>query len=105
MCRTKLIEFNRAASHRVMYLENGLGFGGAVISLRTFLQHADTDRFAPLVIHSLNDERFQSFDGLGQRFFASPISFGSNIFGYVARRLNLDVLEYAWRLRRLILEN
>lgn len=94
-----------AQRYRVMYLENGLGFGGAVISLRTFLQHASTDRFAPLLIHSLDDTRFQSFDTLGARLRVSPMIFGSGTLGFLARRLNLDVLEYAWRLRRVIREH
>lgn len=88
-----------------MYLENGLGFGGAVISLKTFLQHASIDRFIPLVIHSLDEARFQSFDVFGRRLRVSPMVFGSGALGFLARRLNLDVLEYAWRLRRVIREN
>ena len=101
----KLLESNDVERYRVMYLENGLGFGGAVISLKTFLQHASTDRFIPLVIHSLDEARFQSFDVFGRRLSISPLVFGSGVLGFLARRLNLDVLEYAWRLRRVIREN
>ncbi len=91
--------------HRVMYLENGLGFGGAVISLRTFLQHASTDRFVPLLVHSLDETRFQSFDTLGKRLCISPLVFGNGALGFLAHRTNIDVFQYAWRLRKVILEN
>ncbi|GEM_PF-6152081 len=50
----------------VLYVENGVGFGGAVISLRTCLEHVDQDRYRSVLLHSLKDEKFASFDGIAE---------------------------------------
>ena len=48
-------------SKKILYFENGVGFGGAVISLRTYLDHADLDRFPAVLVHSLDDQKFATF--------------------------------------------
>lgn len=46
---------------RILYLENGVGFGGAVTSLKSFLNRLDRGRYEPVLVHSLDDPRFDMF--------------------------------------------
>lgn len=44
---------------RVLYVENGIGYGGAIICLRHLVRNLDRNRYAPMVITGLGDERYQ----------------------------------------------
>jgi glycosyltransferase involved in cell wall biosynthesis len=85
----------------VLYVENGVGFGGAVISLRTFLQHADRDRFRPVLVHSLDDPKFASFASIAQTVYLPKLDLGAGPLTDFGRKLNIDVIDYAQRLARI----
>jgi glycosyltransferase involved in cell wall biosynthesis len=42
----------QAGPHRVLYVENGIGYGGAVICLRHLIRNLNTSRFKPIVVTS-----------------------------------------------------
>ncbi len=44
---------------RVLYVENGIGYGGAVICLRHLVRNLDRVKFEPMVITGLGDEKYQ----------------------------------------------
>jgi glycosyltransferase involved in cell wall biosynthesis len=88
-------------SKTVLYVENGVGFGGAVISLRTFLQHADRERFRPVLVHSLDDPKFASFGSIAHTVYLPKIGLGAGLLADIGRKLNLDVFDYAQRLARI----
>lgn len=44
---------------RVLYVENGIGYGGAVICLRHLVRNLDRLKFEPMVITGLGDEKYQ----------------------------------------------
>lgn len=47
------------AGTRVLYVENGIGYGGAIICLRHLVRNIDRDRFEPMVITGLGDPKYQ----------------------------------------------
>ncbi len=47
------------AERRVLYVENGIGYGGAVICLRHLVRNLDRSSFEPMVITGLGDEKYQ----------------------------------------------
>ena len=81
---------------RILYVENGVGFGGAVISLRTFLSNADLERFPAVLLHSLEDPKFESFDPLVKTLYVPKVNL-PDTFRF-ARWANLDVLKYAMKI-------
>lgn len=88
-------------SKRILYLENGVGFGGAVISLRTYLDHADLDRFPAVLVHSLDDAKFNSF-ARGVKTIYLPETVGrQGLFAPLVRKANLDVMQYALAVARV----
>ncbi len=89
----------------VLYVENGVGFGGAVISLRTFLEHVDRDRYRSVLVHSLEDEKFASFDGVAETVHVSRWRYsGNRLLAALIKGLNLDVLVYAFKLAKVARE-
>ena len=42
-----------------MYVENGIGYGGAIICLRHLIRNLDRIRFEPMVITGLGDSKYQ----------------------------------------------
>ena len=44
---------------RVLYVENGIGYGGAIICLRHLVRNLDRVRFDPMVITGLGDKKYQ----------------------------------------------
>jgi glycosyltransferase involved in cell wall biosynthesis len=51
-----------APSHeprRILYVENGIGFGGAVICLRHLIRHLDPARYAPLLVTGRTGPEYQ----------------------------------------------
>ncbi len=44
---------------RVLYVENGIGYGGAIICLRHLVRNIDRDRFEPMVVTGLGDPKYQ----------------------------------------------
>lgn len=44
---------------RVLYVENGIGYGGAIICLRHLVRNLDRVRFEPMVITGLGDNKYQ----------------------------------------------
>ena len=44
---------------RVLFVENGIGYGGAIICLRHLVRNLDRQRFEPMVITGLGDEKYQ----------------------------------------------
>lgn len=85
----------------MLYYENGVGFGGAVISLRTFLEFADKERFRPVLVHSLNDKKFGTFAPDVKTIHLPRVTLGKGSVGDLARKANLDVFTYAMRLARI----
>ena len=45
---------------RVLYVENGIGYGGAIICLRHLVRNLDRGRFEPMVITGLGDPKYQA---------------------------------------------
>jgi glycosyltransferase involved in cell wall biosynthesis len=48
-----------SAGKRVLYVENGIGYGGAIICLRHLVRNLDRGRFEPMVITGLGDRKYQ----------------------------------------------
>lgn len=48
---------------RVLYVENGIGYGGAIICLRHLVRNLDRQRFDPMVITGLGDSKYQDIAG------------------------------------------
>lgn len=48
---------------RVLYVENGIGYGGAVICLRHLVRHLDRARFEPVVVTGLATEPYRGLAG------------------------------------------
>lgn len=44
---------------RVLYVENGIGYGGAIICLRHLVRNLDRSRFEPMVVTGLGDRKYQ----------------------------------------------
>jgi glycosyltransferase involved in cell wall biosynthesis len=44
---------------RVLYVENGIGYGGAIICLRHLVRNLDRRRFKPMVVTGLGDAKYQ----------------------------------------------
>ncbi len=44
---------------RVLYVENGIGYGGAIICLRHLVRNLDRQKFEPMVITGLGDPKYQ----------------------------------------------
>ncbi|MBN2320605.1 MAG: glycosyltransferase, partial [Acidobacteria bacterium] len=49
--------------HRVLYIENGIGYGGAVICLRHLIRNLNPDRFRPFVVTTRSG---QEYEGIAQ---------------------------------------
>jgi glycosyltransferase involved in cell wall biosynthesis len=47
------------AERRILYVENGIGYGGAIICLRHLVRNLDRARFEPMVITGLGDSKYQ----------------------------------------------
>lgn len=86
----------------ILYLENGVGFGGAVISLRTYLDHADLDRFPGVLAHSLDDRKFDTFAPRIKKVFLPEVKKGKGFDNDLARKANIDVLQYGLKIAGLI---
>lgn len=52
---TRLLQSTR----RILYVENGIGYGGAIICLRHLVRNLDRSRFEPMVITGLGDSKYQ----------------------------------------------
>lgn len=89
-------------SKKILYLENGVGFGGAVISLRTYLDHADLDRFPAVLAHSLDDRKFDTFAPGVKKVLLPEARNGKGFAADLARKANIDVIQYAIKIARLI---
>ncbi|MDL2336221.1 MAG: glycosyltransferase family 4 protein [Pseudomonadota bacterium] len=44
---------------RILYVENGIGYGGAIICLRHLVRNIDRSMFEPMVITGLGDNKYQ----------------------------------------------
>ena len=53
--------YAQLTSHRtrVLYVENGIGYGGAIICLRHLVRNLDRSRFEPMVVTGLGDAKYQ----------------------------------------------
>ena len=51
----RIVEMRR----RILYVENGIGYGGAIICLRHLVRNLDRRRFDPMVITGLGDAKYQ----------------------------------------------
>lgn len=89
-------------SKKILYFENGVGFGGAVISLRTYLDHADLDRFPAVLVHSLDDEKFTTFPPNVKNILLPEKKDNNNFRAGLIKRANIDVMQYAFKIARLI---
>ena len=49
----------RRNSKRVLYIENGIGYGGAIICLRHLIRNLDRERFDPIVVTSRTGSHYQ----------------------------------------------
>lgn len=47
------------SAKRILYVENGIGYGGAIICLRHLVRNLDRTRFEPMMITGLCDSRYQ----------------------------------------------
>jgi glycosyltransferase involved in cell wall biosynthesis len=46
-------------TRRILYVENGIGYGGAIICLRHLVRNLDRTRFEPMVVTGLGDAKYQ----------------------------------------------
>ncbi|MDP1902578.1 MAG: glycosyltransferase family 4 protein [Rubrivivax sp.] len=51
---------------RILYVENGIGYGGAIICLRHLVRNLDRARFEPLVVTGLGDPKYQEIQAEAQ---------------------------------------
>jgi glycosyltransferase involved in cell wall biosynthesis len=86
---------------RILYIENGVGFGGAVISLRAFLANCDLERFPAILLHSLDDPKFGTFDPRIRTVRAPKVVLERGRGASILRKANLDVIAYAARIMRV----
>lgn len=86
---------------RILYIENGVGFGGAVISLRAFLSNCDLERFPAILLHSLDDPKFGTFDPRIRTVRLPKVVLGNSGAASILRKSNLDVIAYAARIMRV----
>lgn len=86
---------------RILYIENGIGFGGAVISLRAFLENADLERFPAVLLHSLHDSKFSTFGPNVKTVRVPKVVLPEGAAFELARRANVDILTYAMRIIRV----
>ena len=47
---------------KILYVENGIGYGGAIICLRHLVRHLDRNRFEPLVVTGRTSPDYQAID-------------------------------------------
>ncbi|MCG5497533.1 glycosyltransferase family 4 protein [Ectothiorhodospira variabilis] len=86
----------------ILYLETGVGFGGAVISLRTCLEHLDAACFRSVVVHSLDDPKFASFPPAVKTIHLPRRHHGGNGRGRpIWQRLDAEIFRYAHHLARI----
>ena len=45
---------------KILYVENGIGYGGAIICLRHLVRHLDRNRFEPLVVTGRTSPDYQA---------------------------------------------
>jgi glycosyltransferase involved in cell wall biosynthesis len=50
---------SNSAPKKIVYVENGIGYGGAIICLRHLVRKLDRDRFLPLVVTGRNGPQYQ----------------------------------------------
>jgi glycosyltransferase involved in cell wall biosynthesis len=89
--------------YKILYLENGAGFGGAVTSLRSFLENRNKDNYAALLVHSFYNKKFSTFDQFAERYFLPnkiPALYKQGIGGSV-RDVLLSILPYSFSLARI----
>lgn len=48
-----------ATAQRILFVENGIGYGGAIICLRHLVRNLDRARFEPMVVTGLGDRKYQ----------------------------------------------
>ncbi|MCG5502061.1 glycosyltransferase family 4 protein [Ectothiorhodospira lacustris] len=86
----------------ILYLETGVGFGGAVISLRTCLEHLDEACFRSVVVHSLDDAKFASFPPAVKTIhLPRRHRIGSGRRRPLWQRLDAEIFRYAHHLARI----
>jgi len=44
---------------RILYVENGIGYGGAIICLRHLIRNLDRSRFTPMVVTGRTGSQYQ----------------------------------------------
>lgn len=54
-----------ARPRRVLYVENGIGFGGAIICLRHLMRHLDATRYTPLLVTGRSGPEYQVLENDG----------------------------------------
>ena len=59
----------RRKRHRIFYLENGQGYGGAVICLELLLQALSRDHYEPFVSASYIDKNYRRLMTIAPFFF------------------------------------
>ncbi|WP_412851816.1 glycosyltransferase family 4 protein [Ectothiorhodospira shaposhnikovii] len=86
----------------ILYLETGVGFGGAVISLRTCLEHLDEACFRSVVVRSLDDPKFASFPPAVKTIHLPRRHHGGNGRSCpIWQRLDAEIFRYAHHLARI----
>ena len=48
-----------ATTKKILYVENGIGYGGAIICLRHLVRNLDRTRFTPMVITGRTSPQYQ----------------------------------------------
>ena len=51
---------------KILYVENGIGYGGAIICLRHLVRHLDRNRFEPLVVTGRTSPDYQAIGNEAQ---------------------------------------
>ena len=51
---------------RILYLENGIGYGGSAICLKLIVSHLDRSKYYPIVVTSRNEKDHRDFKNIAE---------------------------------------
>jgi len=71
---------------KILYLENGIGWGGAAICLKLIASHLNRDRFIPVIVSSHKDGEYQEYKKIAEWYWV-PFRKPDRSRGHALKRL------------------
>ena len=102
---------------RLLFVENGIDYGGAVISLKNLISHIDRTQFEIFVTTSIDNEKYRYFNKISKWYYINKGTFdirkasdkfrrlkGRNFFLKMLSALDyfINVFPYTYRIIKLI---